>query len=389
MRFGGWELIEPALGRGGQGTVYKARSPKRVRAIDDARLSLFSTIKQIPNIERIAPQPNPDTLLKIFISSVTELTRPDDLEAEVGALKQFHIPDGDSSEAQEALRRLEREVEALKSIQHPGVLRLIEANVAERWFVTEYYPSGTLANAHDRYKGDALGALRAFRPIVDAVAHLHEKNYIHRDIKSQNIFIANDGRLVLGDFGIVFFEDQQQTRLTSSFEKVGSRDWMAPWANTGARVDDVHPSFDVFPLGKLLWVMVAGRTILPPYFTHRHSRYKLEEMFLDRYGMEQINSILDGCILLEEEKIFTSAVLLKKVDAAIEALQTPSELVLQQIVLTSSNGRFAVRLTATPFQLNATPVTRNANGEWVQRADNGPLNSRWQLQADGSLIRFQ
>lgn len=321
---------------------------------------------------------------------MTELSRPDDLATEVGAVKQFDIASDGGAEVQAAAQRFKREVEALKSIQHPGILRIIEASVTERWFVTQYHPGGTLANASERYRGDALSALKAFRSIVDAVAHLHEKGYVHRDIKSPNVFIGADGRLVLGDFGIVFFEDQEHTRLTSSFERVGSRDWMAPWAHTGTRVDDVRPSFDVFPLGKLLWVMVAGRKILPPYRTHRSPQHKLEEMFPGRPGMEQINSILDNCIVTEEAECLPSAEpLLTRVDQAIEALEKPSQVVSQEIVLTTTDGRFAVRLTARPFQLEATPLQRDANGDWVAQGDSGPPNSRWQPQPGGKLIRFQ
>jgi serine/threonine protein kinase len=389
MAIGGWEVFEPPLGKGGQGTVYKARSPGRARAITNARQSLFQAITQLPNIEGTLPKPDPEVLLNSFISSMTEISRPDDRMTELGALKQLDIVRDGSTEIQAAMQRFEREVEALKSTQHPGILRLIEASVADRWFVTEYHPGGTLAKASERYKGDALPALKAFRPIVDAVAHLHEKGYVHRDIKSPNVFIAADGRLVLGDFGIVYFEDQEHTRLTSSLEKVGSRDWMAPWAHTGERVDDVSPSFDVFPLGKLLWVMVAGRQILPPYRTHRSTGCRLEEMFPDRPGMEQINSILDGCIVTEEAECLPSAVqLLTRVDQAIEALEKPSQVVLQQIVLTTGDGRFGVRLTARPFQLEATPLQRNANGEWVAQGESGLPSSRWMLQ-NGALVRFQ
>jgi serine/threonine protein kinase len=387
---GGWEVIEPPLGRGGQGTVYKARSPWRTGAIANSRQSLFQAIKQLPNLERISPRPDPEALLSSFISSMTELCRADDPSTELGALKKFDIPMDGDVEVQAAVERFEREVEALKSIQHPGILKLIEANVAERWFVTEYHPGGTLANASEQCRGDALSALKAFRSIVEAVTHLHEKGYVHRDIKSPNVFIAADGRLVLGDFGIVFFEDHEHTRITSSFERVGSRDWMAPWAHTGKRVDEVHPSFDVFPLGKLLWVMVAGRQILPPYRTHRSPGHKLEEMFPDRPGMEQINSILDSCIVTEEAECLRSAVpLLTRVDQAIQALEKPNQLALQHIVLTSSDGRFAVRLTARAFQLEATPLVRNSDGEWVAQGDSGPVNSRWHPGPNGKLVRFQ
>jgi serine/threonine protein kinase len=121
------------------------------------------------------------------------------------------------------MQRLEREIEVLKSVQDPGILRLIDANVSERWFVSEYHPGGSLAHYTDRYRGDALSALKAFRSVVEGVAVLHEKGCVHRDIKPSNVFIAADGRLVLGVFGVVFFEDQDRTRITSSFEKVGSR----------------------------------------------------------------------------------------------------------------------------------------------------------------------
>jgi serine/threonine protein kinase len=126
-----------------------------------------------------------------------------------------------------------------------------------------------------------------FRLIVEAVAELHNRGYVHRDIKSKNLFIASDGRPVLGDFGIVAFEDDAHTRVTEEFERVGSRDWMAPWAHTGLRVDDVRPSFDVFPLGKLPWVMISGRPILPSYQTHRRTGFELDRIFPDRPGMTQ------------------------------------------------------------------------------------------------------
>jgi len=324
----------------------------------------------------------------MFIPSMSELSRPDDLATELGTLKEFDIPSDGSPEAKAAVHRFEREVEALRSIQHPGILRLIEANVTDRWLVTEYHPGGTLANARSRYQGDALSALKAFRSIVDAVAELHKKGYVHRDIKSNNVFIAADGRLVLGDFGIVFFEDPQRTRLTDEYEKVGTRDWMAPWAHIGVRVDDVRATFDVFPLGKLLWTMVSGQRILPPYYTHLSPGFKLEEMFPGRPGIEQVNSILDKCLATEEQNCLQSASPLHDmVVGAIETLERNTT--CQQIMLVAPDGKFGVRVTASRFQLNATPVQRNEKGEWAPVEDaQGPIGSRWQLQQDGSLHRF-
>ena len=62
---------------------------------------------------------------------------------------------------------------------------------------------------------------RAFRPLAHAVSTLHKQDMVHRDIKTENIFVATDGRLVLGDFGIVFFKDGHG-RVTETYEKVGT-----------------------------------------------------------------------------------------------------------------------------------------------------------------------
>jgi serine/threonine protein kinase len=388
---GGWEVMEPPLGKGGQGTVYKARSPQRTAVTAKSRSQLRDAITRITNIDRISPRPDENAELDQLISSIRELVRPDDISSELGALKLFDIPADGSPEARAAAHRFEREVEALKSIQHPGILKLIAANVDEKWLVTEYHPGGSLGTDRNRtrFRGDVLTALQAFRSIVEAVARLHQQGYVHRDIKSNNVFVASDGRLVLGDFGIVFLEEQDRTRLTEEFERVGSRDWMAPWAHIGARVDDVKPTFDIFPLGKLLWVMISGQRILPPYYTHKDPKFSLEEMFPGRPGIEQVNAILDKCVVTDERNCLENAAPLKQmVDEAIEALgQTAT---LEQITLAApGGGDFRVRISLTRFQLVATPLRRNEKGEWVaQQGAEGLLSSRWQMQSNGTFVRI-
>ncbi|HTW88437.1 MAG TPA: protein kinase family protein [Candidatus Binataceae bacterium] len=382
---GGWELIEPKLGQGGQGTVHRARRPERVVRIENARRDL---LRAIENLAAVVPTPDREDRLNDFIATIGELTRPDS-PTEIGALKQFDIPADVSDEAKTAEERFKREVEALTSINHPGILKLLDKNVAERWFVTEYHPGGTLAQHIDRYKGDALSALKAFSSIVDAVAEIHNEGYVHRDIKAENVFIAADGRLVLGDFGIVFFEHGDRTRLTATFEKAGTTMWMAPWAVTGRRVDDVNATFDVFPLGKLLWTMVAGERYLPVYQTHRGEGYKLRDRFPDRIGMEEINSILDKCVVLQERECLQDAGQLRKqVDAVIQDLEAANRPELDEVILKSPTRRFGIRLTAIDFQIQATPLRRDDSGKWVERGESGPVGIRWTPDPNGFLHRL-
>jgi len=112
---------------------------------------------------------------------------------------------------------------------------------------------------------------------------------------------------VLGDFGIVFWADDESRRLTETYERVGSRDWMAPWANRGRRLADINATFDVFPLAKLLWAMVSGQDELP-YWYWQAPEHNLERLFPDDEGMYWINSqILNAAIVEYQEHCITSA----------------------------------------------------------------------------------
>jgi serine/threonine protein kinase len=317
--FKGWERLEK-LGEGGQGEVYKARSPMRAE-------ELRNLAKQIgPSMGRIASistEPEADALE--FTKLMSDAVRPDEATS-LGELKIFKIPE-DPAEASKVVGRLNAEIGSLKRINHPAVLKLLDSDVNERFIVTEFHESGTLDDKKNlmRYKGRALEALIAFRPLVEAIALIHkERDAIHRDIKLKNIFIGKDGRLVLGDFGIVFLRDGE--RMTETYERVGSRDWMAPWANTQRRLalEDVNSSLDIYPLGKVLWCMVSGSRNLHFWYYNRDGN-DLEELFPGDPAMRAINHILAKCIVEDERNCLKSAdELLALVDETIEKVRHPS-----------------------------------------------------------------
>jgi serine/threonine protein kinase len=190
-----WEQIRP-LGSGGQSDVFlvrnSARSSERANCLQEIRLALDG--------DKRAELAN-------AISSYTRA----DVISELGALKLFKIPPQDSkafsplpeSKEYEAIERLKNEVAAL-SQKRPGLPKLLDFNLDERWIVTEFFPERTLEDHPTRYRGNPVSALKAFRSLVQTVASLHKDSYIHRDIKPANVFISKDDELVLGDFGIVY-----------------------------------------------------------------------------------------------------------------------------------------------------------------------------------------
>lgn len=310
--YDGWETIRE-LGSGGQGVVFLARSPQSRRW----RAELLGQI-QIAT-EQLSNRQSDRAKFAAQLVEAIAVWKETDAPSFLGALKVFKIP-SDTEAAEKAVERLKREVDALSKIGESGILKLLHANVGDRILITEYHPDGPLSGHLSRFEGKPLEALEGFRPLVGAVAKLHTDNLVHRDIKPDNIFVASDGRLVLGDFGIVYYEDDAKTRVTETYENVGSRDWMPGWAY-GMRVDEVRPSFDVFSLGKTLWAMVSGKSKLRLWYIFE-DEFNLERLFPDELDMAVLNEILGRCVVEKEKDCLPSArELLELVDARIALLR--------------------------------------------------------------------
>jgi serine/threonine protein kinase len=283
-----WHPVGKMLGEGGQSKVYLVRSPARAKQ-RQKDLEQFLSINPWTAVLPAGERPQRTTEL---LECVADFIRSD-ASIELGAMKEFKIRDDE----QQAVQRLSQEVEILRQ-GRPGLPKLLDFNLAERWMVTEYFPRGTLEDNHDRYKGKSELALKAFRSLLKTVATLHEQGIVHRDIKPANVFVREDDELVLGDFGIVYLPDQPN-RNTKTGESVGPHDYMPPWADHGGRLGEVKPSFDNYMLGKLLWCMVAGRLRLPREYFDR-ADYDLTKKFADDPSMYMVNQILKHTVVEHE-----------------------------------------------------------------------------------------
>lgn len=320
-KYNGWEVIRP-LGKGGQGTVYLVRNPKRGEQLLGLQARVKQTLSRI-NLGVAVKDDDPLTLAKDLVA----LGGPDPSH-ELAALKLFDLPTEDEEQQKRAVGRLEAEVTALEKLKHPAILKLLATDPFKRYIVVEYHPGGTLNKHLSSYRGDVLRSLVAFRPLVEAVAAIHEQGAVHRDIKTENIFVAADGRLVLGDFGIVIFtKGDNGYRFTTTYEKVGTSYWMAPWAYKPERlaIEDVTPSLDIFPLAKILWSMISGRDGFPFWEIDRDEN-KLEKLFPLDPMMPQVSHVLTQCIVREEADCKSSARgLLESVAKLIESARSAGQ----------------------------------------------------------------
>jgi hypothetical protein len=156
----------------------------------------------------------------------------------------------------ESLARFKREFRALADLHHPNLVQLGELiSEGDQWFFTMELVGGSdfLDYVRKRPAGFDEPKLRAALPqLAAALGALHAAEKVHRDLKSSNVRIAHDGRLVLLDFGLVA---EFSANASVSQTIVGTPAYMAPeQAASGA----VGPAADWYAFGVLLYEALTG-----------------------------------------------------------------------------------------------------------------------------------
>ena len=154
------------------------------------------------------------------------------------------------------LKRFQREASAITNLSHPNIVEVYDVGEDNHrnYIVMEYVPGKTLKKlikARGALHPDE--AINIMKQLVSATAHAHRNGIIHRDIKSQNVLIKDDGTVKLSDFGIAFTSDSQQ--LTQTDTVMGSVHYLAPELANGK---PVTVQGDIYSLGIVFYEMLTG-----------------------------------------------------------------------------------------------------------------------------------
>lgn len=188
------------------------------------------------------------------------------------ALKALPPWAASSTRARELLLK---EARVACSLNHPNIVTIYEVLKQKNadYIVMEYHPGQTLRDLIPA-KGFAVQeALRYALEIADALTHAHAAGIIHRDLKPSNIFITDQHRIKLLDFGLAI----PITAISGKQDKKRAQSWgtsvyMAPEQLRRGAPD---PRSDQFAFGIILWEMLTGNHPFGP-----GSSKKIEEAIL-------------------------------------------------------------------------------------------------------------
>jgi len=165
--------------------------------------------------------------------------------------------------------RFRAEVEAVGRLNHPNIIHLIDHSALsnddappERQFLVMPYASqGDLSKRAALYANNPDSVVQVAKSLALGLQAAHLAGIVHRDVKPQNILFPSVAHEVwLADFGICLIRDLD--RRTPPNEVVGPVQFMAPELEEGGKLD-VTSAADVYSLGKVIYYMLSGGTVLP------------------------------------------------------------------------------------------------------------------------------
>lgn len=162
--------------------------------------------------------------------------------------------------------RFNKEALAVAALNHPGIVAVYDSGQEKTtsgvmpYIVMEYVEGKTLRELlHD---GDRLlfdRAIEIVEGILNALSYSHKSGIVHRDIKPGNIMITESGAVKVMDFGIARALADAGATLTSTWNIVGTAQYLSPEQATGGQAD---LRSDLYSVGCLLYELISGQ---PPF----------------------------------------------------------------------------------------------------------------------------
>jgi serine/threonine-protein kinase len=160
------------------------------------------------------------------------------------------------------LARFRKEALAAAGLNHPGIVAVYDSGEEglNSYIVMELVNGHTLREELLDPKVLTVDrSLEIIEGVLEALSYSHENGIIHRDIKPGNIMLTDTGDVKVMDFGIARAMDDIGATMTSTWNVVGTAQYLSPEQATGEAAD---LRSDIYSVGCLLYELVTGR---PPF----------------------------------------------------------------------------------------------------------------------------
>jgi serine/threonine protein kinase len=220
--------------------------------------------------------------------------------------------------------RFQRELEVMKTLDHPAILKGLGSGKFNRipYLVTELVDGNSLRSLIENSAPLPVDqALSLALKIADGMAYCHKNEVIHRDLKPENILITSIGQPVIMDFGLALTKGAHRVTYSNLSATMGTPDYMAPEQIEGQRGDQ---RTDIYALGTILFELLSGRT---PFTGDSHMAIMAQHLNdiaprLDRIVPSispQLAAIVATCLAQNPDDRY------KDMEAVMDALQHPEQ----------------------------------------------------------------
>ncbi|MCP4401003.1 MAG: protein kinase [bacterium] len=209
--------------------------------------------------------------------------------------------------------RFFREAKLVADLRHPHIVTLLDVKPKDNFIVMEYLSGGTLNDWKREQQLHALELLPFIRQILEALDCVHQHGVIHRDIKPDNILVADVSTAKLTDFGIAHVCG---ATITHTGTHLGTIPYMSPEQILGTQID---ARSDLYSVGVLLYEFFTEKlpfTGQETSFHHVHTPPPSPKEYEPEISPE-VNAIILRCLAKDPDERYQDA---KSLSAALATI---------------------------------------------------------------------
>lgn len=160
------------------------------------------------------------------------------------------------SDSTRITRRFIKEAKTAAKLHHSNIVSIFDVGKHNGvYYIAMEYLKENLKDRIKQTQGmKPRETLAIIKEVAKALSYAHQKGYVHRDIKPDNIMFRKDGAVVLVDFGIVKAVNET-TKLTRTGMSMGTPQYMSPEQVKAGKLDGRS---DIYSLGIVLYEMLTG-----------------------------------------------------------------------------------------------------------------------------------